>query len=290
MNDHTRVVGYIEALRRYPVKSMQGEAVEHSPVTVRGLLGDRAYAVVDRATGMVASAKNPRKWQQLWACHTAYVEPPQLGASLPPVRITLPDGTTTRSDDPDIDGRLSSLTGRDVRLTTLAPPEPQRETLGVDATLPEAVASVRVDPLALAAPGTFFDFAPVHVLATATLDHLRSLAPSAQWDVRRFRPNIVVAADPPAAGFVENTWLGRTLVLASGVRLHMSDPTPRCVVTTLAQDDLAADPVILRTAAQHNAVASVTFAPGYVFAAVVGAYAHVCEEGILSVGAPVTLH
>jgi uncharacterized protein len=55
-------VGSVVALWRYPVKSMMGEELNACEVTSRGLLGDRRFAVVDRATGKVGGAKNPRKW------------------------------------------------------------------------------------------------------------------------------------------------------------------------------------------------------------------------------------
>jgi uncharacterized protein YcbX len=63
--------GSVVALWRYPVKSMLGEELNASAVTQRGMLGDRAYALVDRADGKVASAKNPRKWPQLFDCRAA---------------------------------------------------------------------------------------------------------------------------------------------------------------------------------------------------------------------------
>ena len=58
--------GSVVALWRYPVKSMMGEELNSSEVTDRGLLGDRQFAIVDRATGKVGGAKNPRKWGQLF--------------------------------------------------------------------------------------------------------------------------------------------------------------------------------------------------------------------------------
>ena len=72
--------------------------------------------------------------------------------------------------------------------------------------------------------------------------------------MRRFRPNIVVAPTVGARGFVEDGWAGRTLVVGDTVRLSITGPCPRCVMTTLPQGDLPADPGILRTAAQHNQV------------------------------------
>src|ERR687885_2481803 len=108
MSDSTQpVLGSVVALWRYPVKSMLGEELNASAVTPRGLLGDRAYALVDRADGKVASAKNPRKWPQLFDCRAVFVAPPRLGANLPPVRLTLPDGTILTSTHTDLNQILS---------------------------------------------------------------------------------------------------------------------------------------------------------------------------------------
>ena len=97
------VVGSVVSIWRYPVKSMLGEELNAVEVTERGLLGDRAYALVDRSTGKVASAKNPRKWPHLFSFRAAFVEPPSRGEDLPAVRITLPNGATLTSDRDDID-------------------------------------------------------------------------------------------------------------------------------------------------------------------------------------------
>jgi uncharacterized protein YcbX len=207
---------------------------------------------------------------------------------VPPVQITLPDGTWVRSDQPDVDQILSDAIGRDVGLVTTVPTAPQRENYFVDKDGVAHAETIQTGPLALAAPpGTFFDYAPLHILTTATHDRLHELYPVGNFEIQRFRPNIVVA--PPAAerGFVENAWLGHVLSIGKDVRLRMIDPAPRCVVTTLAQGDLPHDPGILRTAARHNAVASTTFAPGAVFQAVVGAYASVLEGHAIQQGDPV---
>ncbi|MEX2614269.1 MAG: MOSC domain-containing protein [Gaiellaceae bacterium] len=115
--------------------------------------------------------------------------------------------------------------------------------------------------------GTFFDLGLVHVLTTATLDRLRELHPQGRYEVRRFRPNIVVASTG-SAGFVENDWVDRTLAIGEKLRLRVTGPCPRCVMTTLPQGDLPKDPGILRTAAQHND-------------ANVGVYASVEQDGAI---------
>ena len=102
--------------------------------------------------------------------------------------------------------------------------------------------------------GTFFDLAAVHVLTTATIDRLRALYPQGRFEVRRFRPKIVIAPPPGESGFVENGWIDAKLRIGDEVVLQVTGPCPRCVMTTLAQGDLPSDPGILRTAAQHNGV------------------------------------
>src|SRR5271157_4917512 len=109
-------LGSVVALWRYPVKSMMGEELNRSDVTERGLLGDRAYALVDRANGKVASAKNPRKWPHLFDFRATFVAPPRRGAEVPVVRITLPDGTTVTSDQGDLNQILSGVLHREVML------------------------------------------------------------------------------------------------------------------------------------------------------------------------------
>jgi uncharacterized protein YcbX len=242
-------VGSVVSLWRYPIKSMQGEEVNATAVTERGLLGDRAFALVSASDGKIASAKNPRRWPNLFAFHAVYVEPPREGAELPPVRITLPDGGEVRSDRENVHAVLSGAAGHAVTLHAATVSNPVLEEYWPDIEgLPRRDA---VTDEAMPA-GTFFDLAFVHLLTTATLDRLRDLYPEGRFEVRRFRPNVVVAADGKEGGFVEDAWIGRTLALGEQVRLKVTGPCPRCVMTTLAQGDLPADPGILKTAVKHH--------------------------------------
>ncbi len=282
--------GAVVSLWRYPVKSMQGEELNAAVVTGRGIAGDRAYAVIDRATGLVASAKHPRKWGRLFECSAALVEPPGPGDPPPPVRITLPDGGVVDSRHPDVDRVLSRVLGREVRLASEAPAGAMREAdrTPVDADGAAEVVS-REDIGVAAPPGTFFDYGVLHLLTTGTLDRLGELYPGGRFEARRFRPNLVVAPADAVAGFVENEWLGRPLSVGAEVRLDAIDPTPRCVVTTLAQDGLPRDPGILRTLARHSRAASATLAPVVVFPAVAGIYMAVLREGAVHLGDPVVV-
>jgi uncharacterized protein len=246
---HSNAPGTIVALWRYPVKSMQGEELNASLVGERGLLGDRSYALFDAAEGKVASAKNPRKWPNLFAFRAGYAEPPRPGAEVPPVRITLPDGGYLSSTQSDLASVLSPVLGRNIAVRASAPEKPVLEAYwpdkeGLDHR--DAITDVTMPA------GTFFDLATVHLLTTATLDRLRALHPQGRFEVRRFRPNIVVAVEGEPQEFVENGWVGRTLRLGSEVRLRVTRPCGRCVMTTLPQSDLPHDPGILRTTVRHN--------------------------------------
>ena len=250
-NSMQNALGSVVSLWRYPVKSMMGEELNASEVTESGLLGDRAYALVDPSSGKVASAKNPRKWPNLFNCRAVFVEPLRTGEKIPPVRITLPDGAIITSKQSDLNQILSKVLGREVTLGTTAPKTPTLEEYWPD--IDGLAHRETVTDEAMPA-GMFFDSAVMHVLTTATIDRLRELYPQGRFEVRRFRPNIVVEPASGEKSFVENGWIGHTLVIGEDVRLKVTGPCPRCVMTTLPQGDLPKDPGILRTAAQHNQV------------------------------------
>lgn len=242
------VSGRVVAIWRYPVKSMLGEELNATEVTERGLLGDRAYALIDEETGKVVSAKNPRRWPNLFDFRAAYTEPPRDAGSLPPARITFPDGESITTDQTDADPRLSTGVGRPVRLARSAIGGAVAEGYWPDHDWLSQRDEVFEFPLP---PGTFFDGAAVHLVTSATLDRLRSLAPASRFEVPRFRPNFVIATEDGSEGFVENTWIGRWLAFGDVV-LRIDGPCPRCVMTTLSQGSLPKDPGVLRTAVREN--------------------------------------
>ena len=252
MSSAQRVVGSIVSLWRYPVKSMMGEELNAAEMAKGGLLGDRAYALVDNSDGKVASAKNPRKWPHLFDFRAALADAPKPGAKVPPVRITLPDGTIVGSEQPDVHQMLSKVLKREVTLSSSSSPGPRTAT--AEEYWPDIEGLDHRDTVTdFGLPdGTFFDCAFVHLLTTATLDRLRALYPQGRFEVRRFRPNIVVETAAAEKDFVENAWIGQMLAIGDAVRLRITGPCARCVMTTLPQSDLPKDSGILRTAAQHN--------------------------------------
>lgn len=291
----------VDQLWRFPVKSMLGSPADELEVTERGVVGDRGYALVDTDDGKIVSAKNPRKWAKVLELTATYVDPPAAGADLPPVEVTFPDGTARRSDRPSdgIDEALSGFLGRSVRLTSSAPAQLTMEETwpgDVEGVAPQSfIDSTRIDTaqpdevvsditMAMAAPaGTFFDLAALHLLTTATLRALTAAHPDGSFDVRRYRPNVVVATDDE--GYVENGWIGRVAALgAGGAAMKVTLPTMRCIMTTMAQPGLPADRSLLRTIAAENRLEML----GGSWACA-GVYGDASGAGVVRVGDPVTL-
>ena len=290
-------VGSVAGLWRFPVKSMGGERLEQAEITARGLVGDRAYALIDLDTGKVASAKSVRLFPDLLGCRAAFVEPPRSGRELPPVRITLPDSTSVTSDSGDVDRVLSAYFRREVILARAAPDDftidmyhPDLEDMGPegrrDTVVEQKLGSAYFAEAGLASPvpvGSFFDLFPVTVLTTSTLERLSELRSESRFDQRRFRMNVIVGTEHP--GFVENDWVGRNLLIGDAVELSVEMPDSRCVMTTLAQDELPGDTDILRTLVQHNRI-QVGDAGRF---PCVGVYAVVEESGTVQTGDDVGL-
>jgi MOSC domain-containing protein len=281
---HARVA----EIGRYPIKSMLGERPEHVVATGRGIEGDRSHALIDVATGKVASAKLPRLWSGLLGLTAAYVDRPQPGA---PILVRAGNGEGINTTDTDFDDRLSELIGRDVRLAGVPAPDagyedewPDLEGLAPAELIERTRTSTSLDgrpvstlPVGLMAPGTFQDVAPITILTTASLRCAQRLAPASCWDARRFRANLLVDVD--GDDFVENEWVGRQFRVGNAV-LEVIAPTPRCVMTTLAQTDLPADRDILRTVARSNRLD----VAGTGMYACFGVYASVVVEGNIHCG------
>jgi uncharacterized protein len=237
------------ALWRYPVKAMLGELLDAVEIGPGGCTGDRRWIVVDARTGeRIANKRGPTD-PRLRACRATLGEDGEL-------RVTLPDGAVL--EGAEIAAALSELLERPVRLETAAAPATGR----------------------FAATGAHHDLAPIHLITTSTLARLRSSAPDCDWDVRRFRPNLVLDDGAAGGGFAEDALLGGRLRGPSGVELAVGLPTPRCVVPTRAQDELPGDPRILRTVVQQHRLDLGPFGRQ----GCAGAYAEVARGGEVRVG------
>ncbi len=273
----------LASLWRYPVKSMMGEELNSAIVTSNGILGDRSYALVDLETNKIVSAKNPKKWPDIFSFHARYTEAPSLENVNPPVLITLLDGNIINSDQADAAQRLSIALNRDVSLSNKAPKQASLEQYwpeyeGEDTEISNEAISGAADE------GSFFDYATLHIISTASLTKLQELYPAGHLEARRFRPNLIIATSPEQTGFVENDWVGKTLTIGD-VKLLITDPCPRCVMPTLAQGDLAKDAKILRTIAENTV--HVPFADKALPS--VGVYAKVIQTGVIKRGSVVNI-
>jgi hypothetical protein len=267
--------GTVHALLRYPVKSLLGEERDAAEVTGRGLARDRVLALVHAETGRVASAKNPRLWRALLTLRAEALDDG--------VRITLPDGRRVWDSHPGVHTALSEVAGQPVRLTDHPPADARLERAHPGEVLRDGVtATVGVDVNPLAS-GSFFDFAPLHLLTTATVERIAALHPGGRADVARYRPNIVIDV-PGAAGFVENDWLGQTVRIGDDLVLQVIARTPRCAIPTLEHGGLPRDTHALRVLADHNRVVPAEAAGAEPCA---GVYAQVVQEGSIRVGDPV---
>jgi uncharacterized protein len=264
---------HVESLHRYPVKSMLGETLTELFVNERGAEGDRRFALVDEATGRIASAKQARLWRGLLQCSASRVDGQ--------VRIRLPEGPSVATDAHGVDEVLSRLLARTVRLIDHRP-----EGAAVERADPEQVLELGTDAevdapileIGQATPGhSFTDLAPLHAITTATLERIGV-------EALRYRPNLVITTPAGYPAYAENDWAGRTLAVGE-TRLRVMCATPRCVIPTLEHGVLPRAPHALRTPAAENRVEAL----GLGVLPCAGAYLEVLQEGTIHVGDPVLL-
>ena len=210
MND-PRVLGRVQEIWRFPVKSMQGGTVPEALVTPQGLVGDRGWAMRDDTRQEVQWGK---MYPQLMLCSARYRETPAPGVATP-IDISFPDGSVLGSDDPAVHRKLSELCGRPASLWPLQPASNRDfyKRYKPDAAkwaeeIGEAFAREPGEPQPdfaqfppvlmdyVSVPGTFFDNEEIHLLTTASLAAMAAANPQANWDVRRFRPNFLIATPP----------------------------------------------------------------------------------------------
>ena len=274
----------VAELWRYPVKSMLGERLDSVEIGKHGVDGDRTFALIDEQTGKICSAKRYDLWGDLFTFRASLVRP---GVAT----VTFPDGSEHETDEPDISARFSEILGRPVTLSSTAPEggvyeevwdASKGDQMYGPATGEEHAGEAIIDVTSsLASPGDFFDAAPIHFVTTNTIDEFRRREPDTAFDVRRYRPNLLIEVDGDD-GFVENGW---QVIKIGDVELRTLMPVPRCVMTTLPQDELPKDSSVLRSAAKHNMIDTKVI--GTLPCA--GIYAMVASGGTVNVGDTVTV-
>lgn len=254
-------VGEICEIWRYPVKGMAGETLNDGRVGAQGLEGDRIWAVRDIARQEIQSCKfRP----ELLLC-SARIDPISQGA----VEIVFPDGNVMGGADARAHHRVSELIGHASTIVALRPASDtdfyrrhkadgytwmvelratfERED---DEPLPDILdnfPSAAADFVTL--PGSFFLVTEFHLLTTGSLAWLKTINSAADWQSRRFRPNVVVDTGS-GEGRLEQDWIGRQIAMGDAA-FACVDATPRCGAITRTQAGLAADKTMLRTVVTH---------------------------------------
>lgn len=255
--EDTPSLGRLAACWRYPVKSLQGGQTEHLVIGPSGVDGDRTHAVIDPGSGHLLSAKRVSEL---------------LHGAASDERITLPDGQVFRFDDPAIDDVLSEWLGRTVHLAEEEEAGERSYEMTFDP--PNDEADYYEIP---APPGTFLDLAPVHLVTTATLAGCAAARPDLDWDVRRFRPNLVLDVDIEPFG--EQAWVGQQVAVGDVV-LTIDGPTVRCAMPLRPQPGgIEREPGLFQAMGELNEV----------FPNHLGLYCSVAEPGTVHVGDPVSV-
>ncbi len=281
-------VGVLKEIRRYPVKSMGGELLKEVDIGANGLPGDRAWAVRDEVRGGIRGAK---KIPALMEFRARYVNPPSSEGSSP-AEITLAGGSAMNTGDPEINDRLSKAIDHPVTLWPLVPAEALdhyrrgapdskdfeqelRSVFGRSAE--EPLPDLSVFPRELfefeSPPGTYFDAFPILLLSESSLRAMQESAPGSEFDVRRFRPNLLVSNTDSSARFPERDWSGRRLQVGEAI-LQITIECPRCVMVTHEFEDLPRDPTVMRALVRESG-------------GNLGVYATVEEPGRAKVGDPI---
>jgi uncharacterized protein len=271
-------VGTIQDIRRYPMKSMQGESLQSVGLTQLGIQGDRTYGLRDAVTRKILSAKSPTDGPKLLSCSARTIA---HSTKTPTVLVTVASEEYDVSD-PELNNVLSELMGRAVLVERATEADEIYESFW-----PEmegiALSGVTIDlPIAMSTPkGTFADLAALHLLTLNSIEHLKGLGEHLDLAVNRFRPGIVIEVPTQTGqtGFVEKQWVDRAALLG-GAGLQFGEESPRCVMTTLAQGSFPRQPAVLQTIAKHNRVEF----GGFGKFACLGIYAEVSQPGIIAVG------
>ncbi len=259
-------VGSLAQIRRYPVKSTGGELLDEVELAEGGLPGDRAWAVRDEVRGGIRGAK---KIPALMNLQSRYASPPPPRGS-GPAEILLPDGTTVGTGAPDVSERISKAIDHPVTLWPLLPADAldhyrrgapthedfEQELRAIFGRAPgEPLPDLSVFPpeiLEFESPlGTYFDAFPLLLLSESSLREMARRAPDSVFDVRRFRPNLLVGDTAEGEPFPEHGWAGRRLRIGSAV-LRATVVCPRCVMTTHAVEDLPKDPGVMRSLVRES--------------------------------------
>jgi uncharacterized protein YcbX len=239
-------VGKISELWRYPVSSVAGEQIDHVEVSPNGMSGDRRFALVEVSNGVVAHPERDKRWQK-----AIFVKARTLADGDVQLQVPGHDWLSVQAA-----GLANALTSYFEFAVAVRPYERTAQE-GTDAEF-------AIDR---------YEVSPLHLLTSASIDHLKSIHPAGDPDRRRFRPNILMAAEQDISGFAELEWINAAIRLGE-LPGKVIAPTKRCGFTIIAQEGLENDPEILRNVMRYGKRN-------------MGVYCAPFETGTLRVGEPI---
>jgi uncharacterized protein len=267
------VFGSVSELWRYPVKSLQGEALPTVALTNRGLYGDRSFGIFERSSNVLLSAKRLPKLLEgsavlvseglvseglaskgLASDEQSNAQAQQTGlAANQGLRFVAEltfNGTVLRSDDPKVHEALSSWLELDVELRQ--PTAGNRSVVEMQVDLDDDTQLAEFSTR----PGALFDGCSLNLLSTTSLAAARALYSAGAWGVERFRPNIVIETEAAIVdssldeegrpGFVDDELVG-FVVSIGGVEATVMKRSDRCVMITRPFGAYPRDRALLRT-------------------------------------------
>ena len=257
------IIGKVDSLWRYPVKSMRGEELDEAFAGFSGIYGDRLFAFRSSASPKGFPYLTAREQRRLLQYRPHFRYPDKAAR---PVNLTEAEsmGANPVSADP------SEL--------TLDVETPAGKTLGIDD--PALMDMLRADIdqkhqlTLMRSERALTDCRPVSIFSLQSAAQLAQEADT-PIDKRRFRANVYVDLTS-AQGFAENEFVGRSLRIGPKVIIRILERDARCVMITLDPDSGEKTPAILKKVAQaHEGMA--------------GVYGAVLVEGMLHKGDPVEL-
>jgi uncharacterized protein len=208
-------LGVIRQLARYPVKSMQGEALSSAALTLQGFAEDRRYAFVQAASRSSFPWLTARELPELLYYRTS-VE--KAGTMEVAVAVVTPRGENWPIESDGLRKALETKSGKSLFLL--------RDYRGS------------------------YDVAPVSLISRQTVACIAEESGS-QENPWRFRPNLLV--DLKDAGpFAELHWIGKILRIGSAARIAVTEVDRRCVMITLDPATGESSPEILKCVVQKH--------------------------------------
>jgi uncharacterized protein YcbX len=245
----------LDQIWQYPVKSMRGSTITHGALADNGVVGDRMWALRDDERGAIASARRLKSLSRLEA---------SFDGDSNGVAIRLPDGSTVRDSDADVNARISAALDHQVSLCAKEPisnldhyrrGRPDSDDMMVELRSifgrldNEPLPDLSIFPPEMLEfeypPGNYFDCYPLMIMSTSALAALREALPNSAIDERRFRPSLVIDTGD-AEGHPEFEWVGRRIAIG-GAEVQILSGCPRCA--TIANEfapELPRDSSVLR--------------------------------------------